>query len=64
MISFSQATKDHIEKLSKDPKTSENAAKADVYITKNKKAICDTTSARLSDPRSASKSIRKKKGTK
>lgn len=61
MISFSQTTKDHIEQLAKDPKTTENAAKADVYITKNKEIIGDTTSKRLTNPRSVPKTIRKKK---
>ena len=61
MISFSQTTKDKIEKLSKDPKTSENAAKADVYIINNKKIICDTTSNRLQATRSAPKTTPKKK---
>ena len=46
MITFSQTIKDNIEKLSKDPKTTENASKADVYIINNKKAIGDTTAGR------------------
>ena len=43
MISFSQTIKENIKKLSKDPKTVENAGKADVYIVGNKKTISDTT---------------------
>ena len=43
MISFSQTIKENIEKHSKDPKTEENAVKADVYIVGNKKTISDTT---------------------
>ena len=42
MMSFSQETKRHIEKLSKDPKTAENAAKADVYVLKDKRVIGDS----------------------
>ena len=61
MMAFSQTTRDNIEKLSKDPKTAENAAKADVYIVKSKKIISDTTSKEASNPPSASKNTRKKK---
>lgn len=43
MISFSQTIKENIEKVSKDPKTAENAAKADVYITGKRKIISNTT---------------------
>lgn len=43
MMSFAQETKQQIEKLSKDPKTAENAAKADVYVLKNKRVIGDST---------------------
>jgi hypothetical protein len=60
MISLSQTTKDNIEKLSKDPKTAENAAKADVYILNNRKLICDTIAKQPSNP-PASKHIKKKK---
>ena len=61
MMTFSQTTKDNIEKLSKDPKTVENAAKADVYIVKSKKNISDPTLKQASNPPSASKNTRKKK---
>jgi hypothetical protein len=37
-----QTTDAHIKKLAKDPKTSENAAKADVYIVKKEAKIYDT----------------------
>ena len=60
MTMFSQTTKDNIEKLSKDPKTTENAAKADVYIMKNKRIISDTTTRHPSDP-AITKTTRKKK---
>jgi hypothetical protein len=49
MISFSQTIKENIEKQSKDPKTAENAAKADVFIPGNKKTISDTTTRRSSN---------------
>jgi hypothetical protein len=38
-----QSIPEKIEKLSKDPKTAENAAKADVYIHRQKRVIMDTT---------------------
>ena len=44
MVSFSQTTKENIERLSRDPQTIENAAKADVYIVKSKKIISDDCS--------------------
>ena len=40
--SFGQTTKEKIDQLKKDPKTTENAAKADVTII-NKKNVTDTT---------------------
>lgn len=55
MTSFSQATKENIKKLSKDPKTVENAAKADVYILKNKKVISDTATQQECDPKPSKK---------
>ena len=57
MMSFSQETKQHIEKLSKDPKTAANAAKADVYVVKNNKLI----SASTKTDGCKSKAFRKKK---
>jgi hypothetical protein len=51
MMSFSQTTKDNIEKLSKDPRTAERAAKADVYQLKNKKVISDTATQKVCDPK-------------
>lgn len=59
MISFSQTIKENIEKLSKDPRTIENSAKADVYIPGNKKKISDTVQVVNSNP--ISKTSRKKK---
>ena len=38
-----QTIPEKIEKLAKDPKTAENAAKADVYIHRQKRVIMDTT---------------------
>jgi hypothetical protein len=55
MMSFSQTTKQHIEKLSKDSKTAERAAKADVYILKNKKVISDTATQQVCDPKTSKK---------
>ena len=37
--SFSQTVKENIDKQMKDPKTAENAAKADVYIQKKNDSI-------------------------
>ena len=48
MTGSAQNTKQTIEKLSADPKTMTNAAKADVYIVNSKKVISDT-SGRKSD---------------
>ncbi|MFN2458185.1 MAG: hypothetical protein ABR502_08300 [Chitinophagaceae bacterium] len=42
MSSPAQTIRDNIDKLAKDPKTMENAAKADVHII-NKKIIHDST---------------------
>ena len=62
MISFSQTIKENIEKQSKDPKTIENAAKADVYIVSDKKKIGNTPSALSSTNQSViAKKTRKKK---
>lgn len=60
MTSFSQTIKQNIEKLSKDPKTSERAAKADVYIHGNKKISSDTTK-QVSNSEFIPKISRKKK---
>lgn len=64
MISFSQTIKENIERQSKDPKTAENAAKADVYIMDNKKKISDSTSVPSKADRSTKKSRKKKHGRK
>lgn len=61
MVSFSQTIKENIEKLSKDPKTAENAGKADVYISGNKKVICDTSTKQVSNSEALSETSRKKK---
>jgi flagellar hook-basal body complex protein FliE len=60
MTSFSQTIKENINKLSKDQKTAENAAKADVYIVDSKKKISDTISSSSSTNRNT-KAVRKKK---
>ena len=39
VTSFSQTVKENIDKQMKDPKTAENAAKADVYIQKKNDSI-------------------------
>lgn len=44
MTISAQDTKQTIDKLSKDPKTADHAAKADVYIVEHKKVISDTNS--------------------
>ena len=56
MTGFSQTVKQNIEKLSRDPKTAENAAKADVYITNKKKVISDTSAFIQSGTHSSCKS--------
>ena len=62
MISFSQTIKENIEKLSKDPKTVENASKADVYIADHKKIIGDTTTLQsTNNSNRIAKTTRKKK---
>lgn len=43
MVSFSQTTKQVIDKAAKDPQAKENAAKADVFLHK-KKIIADSSS--------------------
>ena len=43
--SFSQTIKENIQKQAKDPKTAENAAKADVIII-NKKTVTDSTAVK------------------
>jgi len=60
MVSFSQTTKENIERLARDPKTTENAAKADVYIVANKKIIGDDSSKKRSNRPSSLKTVRKK----
>ena len=60
MISFSQTIKQNIEKLSKDPKTAENAGKADVYILGSKK-ISNDTAKQVSNTEPTTKTSRKKK---
>ena len=62
MISFSQTIKENIEKQSKDPKTVENAAKADVYIVSDKKKISNTPSEEsATNQNRTAKNSRKKK---
>lgn len=60
MTSFSQTIKENIKTQSKDPKTAENAAKADVYILENKKKVTDTAPASANTDRNT-KHKRKKK---
>lgn len=38
-----QSVRENLDKLAKDPKTAENAAKADVYIHKKNRTISDST---------------------
>ena len=64
MPSFSQRIKENIEKQSTDPKTVDNAAKADVYIVGNKKKISDTIAATGNTNRNAKIARKKKKGGK
>lgn len=42
LAASAQKTQDKIDKVAKDPKTAENAAKADVYIQKKNRTIMDT----------------------
>ncbi len=57
--SFSQTVKEKIDNQMKDPKTAENAAKADVYI--QKKNADSITMPQVSQPASSEKKNRKKK---
>ncbi|HKH61040.1 MAG TPA: hypothetical protein VKA49_09425 [Flavitalea sp.] len=61
IMSFSQTIKGNIEKLAKDPKTSENAAKADVYILENRKVVSDTSVTPTVRSNAIIKTSRKKK---
>ena len=60
MVSFAQTPKQSIEKVFKDPKTAENAAKADVYILKNKHVIIDTSTVACKPKISRRKALRRK----
>jgi hypothetical protein len=40
-----QKAEDRLDKVARDPKTAENAAKADVYIHKKNRSIMDSTQA-------------------
>jgi hypothetical protein len=60
LSSEAQSVQEKIDKQAKDPKTAENAAKADVYVSKNR-AIFDSTSSVASSATSEVKKERKKK---
>lgn len=61
--SSAQSAKENIDKKAKDPKTAENAAKADAYIIRNKKSIeiLNDTSAKTeaTDRKKSRKNCRK-----
>ncbi len=56
---FSQTVKENIDKQIKDPKTAENAAKADVYV--QKKIISDSVTIQRNDQSLVSKKNKRKK---
>ena len=58
VTSFSQTVKENIDKQMKDPKTAENAAKADVYI--QKKNANSISMQKTNQPVSGKKNKRKK----
>jgi hypothetical protein len=60
MVSYSQTIKENIKKQSRDPKTADHAARADVYILDNKEKISDTITT-STNTRTNTKAIRKKK---
>ena len=61
LTSFAQNAKDKIERQARDPKTSENAAKADQYVVDKKKIYDSTSNKRSGSPKeSAVKHNRKK----
>lgn len=62
--SIAQSVQEKIEKQSKDPKTAENAAKADVFISKNKSIFDSTTNATGTKSSKASTGKKKKKCSK
>ena len=57
VTSFSQTVKENIDRQMKDPKTAENAAKADVYIQKKN----DSISVQTNQPVLLGKKNKKKK---
>jgi hypothetical protein len=61
MSAYSQTTKEKLEKVKADPKTSERAAKADVYIAKQSTTIADSSSTKTQAPANVSSSTKKKK---
>lgn len=50
-----QKVDDKIDKVARDPKTAENAAKADVYIHKKSRTIMDTTQSTAQQPATSKK---------
>lgn len=56
-----QTVDKEIKKLSKDPKTSENAARADVYIAKKDLQIYDTTTIASNNGKKEKQSAKKRK---
>ena len=60
--SFAQTVNENINKRAKDPQTAENAAKADVYIIRNKRTI-DSLEAVNNTPPAERKKGRKAKKT-
>jgi hypothetical protein len=65
LIAFSASAQktraEHIDQLAKDPKTAENAAKADVYIDHRKKVIMDTTEKQPAPVQTTEPIIKRKK---
>jgi biopolymer transport protein ExbD len=60
LTSQAQSMQEKLDKQAKDPKTAENAAKADVYVSKDK-SIFDSTSSVQAAEKRVSKKARKNK---
>jgi hypothetical protein len=56
-----QSMKDNLKKIKADPRTTERAAKADVYVAKNETIIADTSSIQPVTPKNAISPAEKKK---
>jgi hypothetical protein len=60
ITTFSQTVQEKLDKQHNDPKTRENAARADVYVSKNK-SIFDSTTIKANENTKVVKAAKKKK---